>query len=131
VTGNVVDELGRPIPGATVRIVGKTLEVETFANARGWFFVDGLPHDDYAIVIEHGYLLGGSVAPDRPVAPTGITLDDRPPYRCVIPAPRTFGVVLGAAAAAPAKATPARVPMIDVGSTNQGVRITGDAITSL
>ncbi|HEY1812984.1 MAG TPA: carboxypeptidase-like regulatory domain-containing protein [Kofleriaceae bacterium] len=129
VHGNVVDVRGRPIAGATVWIVGESVEVVTYADARGAFFVDGLPHEHYAIEIERGYSVDDVIAPDHPPpASAGITID--PDYRCVLPLiHRTFDP-LPAEIASPVP-PPHDVPMIDAWSTRVGITASGDAITSL
>ncbi|HEY3803458.1 MAG TPA: carboxypeptidase-like regulatory domain-containing protein [Kofleriaceae bacterium] len=130
VQGNVVDGRGRPIAGASVWIVGESLEVVTYADARGAFFVDGLPHEHYAIEVEHGYSVDDVVTLDRPPpASAGITIE--PDYRCVLPLIRmTFDAPPPATIDEPVP-LPHHVPMIDTSSTSVGITASGDAITSL
>lgn len=54
VSGRVLDETGKPLPGATVKVKGKNISAVTDKNGR--FFISGAAVDDILVISYVGYL---------------------------------------------------------------------------
>lgn len=54
VSGRVLDETGKPLPGATVKVKGKNISAVTDKNGR--FFISGADVDDILVISYVGYL---------------------------------------------------------------------------